>query len=67
MALEVEKERESKEEADAGETFTSGQSAARRTLRPPDLCRKQKGEVLIMWSNTMCRSKKSRYDFKMSI
>lgn len=43
------------------------QSGAHKTLRPPDLSRKQKGEVLIMWSITMCRSKKSQYAFETSV
>ena len=43
------------------------QRRARKTLRPPDLCRKQTGEVVIMWSITMCRSEKFQYDFDMSV
>lgn len=59
------KERKSKEGAGTGETFTAEQR--HKTLRPPDLCRKQKGEVVIMWSITMCRSEKSQHDFDMSV
>lgn len=54
VAAEVGKERMSKEGAGSGETFTAEHSE----LRSPDLCRKQKEEVVIMWLITMCRSEK---------
>lgn len=43
------------------------QSRAHKTLRPPDLCRKQTGEVVIMWSMAMFRSEKFQYDFDLSV
>lgn len=64
VALEVEKERKSKESAGTGETLTAELSTQNR---PPDLCRKQKEEVVIMWLITMRMSDKSQYDFDMSV
>lgn len=64
MALEAEKERKSKESAGTGETLTAELSTQNR---PPDLCRKQKEEVVIMWLITMRMSDKSQYDFDMSV
>lgn len=64
VALEVEKERTSKESAGTGETLAAEQSTQNR---PPDLCRKQKEEVVIMWLITMRMSDKSQYDFDMLV
>lgn len=63
-----EKERAGDRAGAGGPLQQSGTKAKQsKALRPPDLCRKQKERVVIMWWITMCRSGTFQSDFDMSV